>query len=167
MNFATADPGMSTGLAIWSAEITNSQHPPRWELLHIGTVKYACAREYIDRLEACRKHYNIWFAVIERWVNYGRRFANSEKMVTQQTLLSEVWPQHILIPKKVWDPANMQPGYQRAYALEYGLDTVNEHELDAVCMGLNLFRRLPVDHEDKAAYLWTRAIDHKTVGKLM
>ena len=163
MNFATFDPGAATGLAIWSDIITNSQHPPRWTLVNVGTVKYSNYREFGDRLEAIKRNHGVAFAVIEKWVNYGRRFANSERMVVQQQIIADVWPAHIWIAKNEWDPARTKPRMQRQIIEDYGIDCPkSEHERDALNIGINIFRRLPFDAEYKAGKLCAAAaVDHK------
>lgn len=163
MNFATFDPGMSTGLAIWSDAVTNSQHPPRWELVNVGTVKYDNYRNFGDRLETIKRNHGVVFAVIEKWVNFGRRFANSEKMVTMQQIIADVWPAHIWVPKRTWDSANTKPKMQRQIIEDYGIDCPkSEHERDALNIGINIFRRLPFDSDYKAGKLCAAAaVDHK------
>jgi hypothetical protein len=46
---------------------------------------------------------------------------------------------------------------------EYSITApVNEHERDAVHMGINIFRRLPLAHAEKAAHLKAAAVgEHK------
>ena len=113
MNFATVDPGAATGLAVWSDTITDGPHPPCWTLLHVGTLKYVGARDYLDRLEATIRNYRLEFAVVERYVNFGRQFVNAERMITQQTLLCEAFRDVVLIGKRTWDPASTSPDMQK------------------------------------------------------
>lgn len=168
MYFATVDPGRETGIAVWNgATIRNSVAiltgvridgyrtiPPRWDFLHVGTLRYTGARDFLDRLEATIRNYRLEFAVLERYVNFGRQYKDAERMVTQQTLICEAFRDVVLIGKRSWDPANTKPKMQAEIIAEYGIDAPrNEHERDAVHMGLNIFCRLPWEHADKAAHL--------------
>ena len=163
MNFATVDPGRETGLAVWSDELTDGPHPVCWRLLHVGTLKYVGARDYLDKIAATIRNYGLEFAVIEKYVNFGRRFVNAERMIAQQTLLVEAFRDVVLIGKRSWDPANTGPMMQRWIMDQYEINApVNEHERDAVHMGINIFRRLPLAHAEKAAHLKAAAVgEHK------
>ena len=163
MNWATFDPGRVTGIAVWSDTIINSNHPARWELLSAGSLKYTSPRDFLDRLEAIKRNYMIEFAVIERYQNFGKRYRNAERMITQQELICSVFPDCILISKRSWDSANTKPPAQKAILAEYGIELPrNEHERDAVHMALNIFRRLPLAHAEKADMLRMAAqSDHK------
>lgn len=156
MNFATIDPGRETGIAVWSDRIAEPpvSQWPRWTLDHTGTLRYVGARDYLDRLAAMIRNYRLEFAVIERYVNFGRQYKDAERMVTQQTLICEAFEDVVLIGKRSWDPANTKPKMQAEIIAEYGIEAPrNEHERDAVHMGLNIFRRMPWEHADKAAHL--------------
>ncbi len=158
MNFATVDPGAATGLAVWSDTITDGPHPQCWTLLHVGTLKYVGARDYLDKIAATIRNYRLEFAVIERYVNFGRRFVNAERMITQQTLLCEAFTDVVLIGKMSWDPMRTKPAMQAEIIRDYGIDAPNnEHERDAVLMGINIFRRLPCDNGVKAEILQAAA----------
>lgn len=163
MNFATVDPGRETGLAIWQDELTDGPHPVCWTLLNVGTLRYVGARDYLDRLEAIIRNYRLEFAVIERYVNFGRQFVNAERMVTQQTLLIEQFRDVVLIGKRTWDPGNTKPKMQTEIIRDYGIsDPGNEHTRDAVHMGLEIYRRLPCDGAEKSSYLKAAAVgEHK------
>lgn len=163
MNFATVDPGRETGLAVWSDALTDGPHPVCWTLLHVGTLKYVGARDYLDKIAATIRNYRLEFAVIERYVNFGRRFVNSERMITQQTLLCEAFVDVVLIGKMSWDPMRTRPAMQAEIIRDYGLAAPkNEHERDAVNMGINIFRRLPAANTDKAELLRAAAVgEHK------
>jgi len=163
MNFATVDPGAATGLAVWSDTITDGPHPQCWTLLHVGTLKYVGARDYLDRLEATIRNYRLEFAVVERYVNFGRQFVNAERMITQQTLLCEAFRDVVLIGKRTWDPASTSPDMQKQIIGDYGIEAPhNEHERDAVHMGINIFRRLPCGAAEKAEHLKAAAVgEHK------
>jgi hypothetical protein len=118
-------------------------------------------------LEAIRRNYLVEFAVIEKYVNYGKLYRNAERMVTQQELICSVFPECILIPKRSWDPNNIMPQYQAQLIKDWGLECPpNEHEKDAVHMMLNLFRRLPMDNAAKAEYLHASAMSNHKI-KLM
>jgi len=156
MYFATIDPGRETGIAVWSDRIAEPpvSQWPRWTLDHTGTLRYMGARDYLDRLEATIRNYRLEFAVLERYVNFGRQYKDAERMVTQQTLICEAFEDVVLVGKRSWDPANTKPKMQAEIIAEYGIEAPrNEHERDAVHMGLNIFRRMPWEHADKAAHL--------------
>ena len=163
MNFATVDPGAATGLAVWSDALTDGPHPVCWTLLHVGTLKYVGARDYLDKIAATIRNYRLEFAVIERYVNFGRRFVNAQRMITQQTLLCEAFVDVVLIGKMSWDPMRTRPAMQAGIIRDYGIAVPgNEHERDAVNMGINIFRRLPLAHAEKAAHLKAAAVgEHK------
>jgi len=158
MNFSTVDPGAATGIAIWSDTLTDTVYLPCWTLLHVGTLKYVGARDYLDRLDAIIRNYRLEFAIVERYVNFGRRFVNAERMITQQTLLCEAFRDVVLIGKMSWDPMRTKPAMQAEIIRDYGIDAPNnEHERDAVLMGINIFRRLPCDNGVKAEILQAAA----------
>lgn len=164
MNFATVDPGAATGLAVWSDALTDGPHPVCWTLLHVGTLKYVGARDYLDKIAATIRNYRLEFAVIERYVNFGRRFVNSERMITQQTLLCEAFVDVVLIGKMSWDPMRTRPAMQAEIIRDYGLAAPkNEHERDAVNMGINIFRRLPAANTDKAELLRAAAVGEHNI----
>ena len=108
------------------------------------------------------------FAVIESYENLGRKYKNAFKMYHQEQIIKECFPAHILITKNGWDPAWTKLRAQRMIIEDAGFVCPNsEHEKDSLNMAINIFRRLPLDHEAKAAYLLLRANGLKTVGKLM
>jgi hypothetical protein len=168
MNFCTFDPGRETGCAVWSDAVINTNHPARWELLSVGTLRYTSPRDFLDRLEAIKRNYLVAFAIIERYVNYGKLYRNAERMITQQELICSVFPDCILIPKCSWDPNNTMAAFQAQIIKDWGIDCPpNEHERDAVHMGLNIFRRLPADNDKKAIYLRIRSQSDHNIGQLM
>jgi len=168
MNFISADPGRKTGVAVWSDTVINTNHPARWELLSVGTLRYTTPRDFLDRLEAIKRNYCVQFAIVERYVNFGKRYRNAERMITQQELICSVFPDCILIPKRSWDPNNIMPQYQAQIIRDWGLDCPpNEHERDAVHMGLNIFRRLGMVNEEKATHLLALAQGDHKIGTLM
>ena len=163
MNFCTCDPGVLTGVAIWSDELTDGPYLTRWTLLNVGTLKYVGGRDYLDRLEAIVRNYRLEFAVFEKYVNMGRKYKNAEKMITQQTLLCEQFRDVVLVGKRTWDPYNTKPKMQAEIIRDYGIaPPKNEHESDAVHMALNIFRRLPYPDAEKADRLHDAAVyEHK------
>lgn len=167
MKFAFIDPGALTGISIFNETLRPFAGGWLWQHLSTATVQYKNTLDYLNRLKAIINNYGIQFAVIEEYVNYGRKYKAAYKAYHQQAICQEVWLDHIIIPKKTWDPANMKPKAQRELLSYYGFDSdLDEHSRDTLCMAIRIFNRLPVNNEDKSLYLWARAQDEKTIGRL-
>lgn len=165
MTFATFDPGKKTGIAIWNETIADNK---LFDLVSVSTLVYKNADDFLHRVQAIRDHYGLQFAIIEKYLNFGRQYTRAFECVVQQTIIMEQFANYILIPKNVWDSTKMKVLAQKKLIQDYGYNVPkNEHERDVIAMMIRIFNRLPVDNEQKAQYLFDRAKNHHTIGSLL
>jgi len=140
LRWCSIDPGSPTGVAIFDQY---GKH------VITGTIKYLTAADYIDRMKKMRDFHSIAFALLESYTPFitGRkgvfRTRTSHKVSTQVQICKEIFPEHIFVNPKQWNPSSYSDKWKRAIVRsDYHIDMTNSHETDAFLMAMNIWKRV-------------------------
>ena len=140
--FCSIDPGKTTGIALFD---------------QFGAFKASYtledngAADYINKLLAFKLRYEVRFALIEMYVNFGKYRPNAFKVQEEVRFCKEVFPLHILVKTCQWNPKAYKDRMKRQMAAQY-LNCVfaNSHCTDAALMGKNIFDLIKVYYNGMA-----------------
>lgn len=127
---AMIDPGTDSGVTIFDLEIYG-------RFIDYGTIRdRGSLMRYGEELKRMAEKHDIRMAVIEKYVNLGKKYKDASKVQAQIRICEEVFPCRILIEHSQWNPMGYGDRFRRKLAAGiYGKVFENSHVTDAALIG--------------------------------
>lgn len=132
--FLSADPGIETGIGIFNSN---------GALLTNGVIKdRSTIREYLEQLQAVKEKWNVRFALIEEYQNFGKARVNAHKVYAQIRALQDVFQNHVMVYTVQWNPRHLSDRHKKNVwfpAVFNRIAVDSGHAIDACLMGSVIF----------------------------